>query len=121
MATIVICLILVVICIVGIRSMINRTAHGCCGGGGDNVKKVKVKDKNVSHYPYTCTVGVSGMTCSNCKKRVENAFNEKEGVYAVVDIAKAQAVIHMKEKMPEDEIMSTNWQSGYEPDGLKFS
>ena len=56
MATIVICLILVVICIVGIRSMINRTAHGCCGGGGDNVKKVKVEDKNVSHYPYTCTV-----------------------------------------------------------------
>ena len=121
MATIVICLILVVICIVGIRSMIIRTAHGCCGGGGDNVKKVKVKDKNVSHYPYTCTVGVSGMTCSNCKKRVENAFNEKEGVYAVVDLAKAQAVIHMKEKMPEDEIMSTIWQSGYEPDGLKFS
>lgn len=121
MATIVICLILVVICIVGIRSMISRTAHGCCGGGGDNVKKVKVEDKNVSHYPYTCTVGVSGMTCSNCKKRVENAFNEKEGVYAVVDLAKAQAVIHMKEKMPEDEIMSTIWQSGYEPDGLKFS
>ena len=101
--------------------MINRTAHGCCGGGGDDVKKVKVEDKNVSHYPYTCTVGVSGMTCSNCKKRVENAFNEKEGVYAVVDLAKAQAVIHMKEKMPEDEIMSTIWQSGYEPDGLKFS
>ena len=27
----------------------------------------------------------------------------------------------LKEKMPEDEIMSTIWQSGYEPDGLKFS
>ena len=54
MATIVICLILVVICIVGIRSMINRTAHGCCGGGGDNVKKVKVEDKN---RPFTAGNG----------------------------------------------------------------
>lgn len=78
MATIVICLILVVICIVGIRSMISRTAHGCCGGGGDNVKKVKVEDKNVSHYPYTCTVGVSGMTCSNCKRELRMHLTKKK-------------------------------------------
>ena len=49
-------------------------------------------------------------------------LTDKERVaFKVVDLAKAQAVIHMKEKMPEDEIMSTIWQSGYEPDGLKFS
>lgn len=78
MATIVICLILVVICIVGIRSMINRTAHGCCGGGGDNVKKVKVEDKNVSHYPYTCTVGVSGMTCSIAKRELRMHLTKKK-------------------------------------------
>lgn len=120
MATVIICLILVVICVIGIRSMINRTAHGCCGGGSDDVKKVKVEDKNLEHYPYTCTVKVNGMTCSNCKKRVENAFNETDGIYAIVDLKKSQAVIHMKERLPEDEILSRIWQSGYEPDGLNY-
>ena len=58
-----------------------RVSNGCCGTG-DDVKKVKAEDTDVSHYPYHFEVEVEGMTCSQCKKRVENAFNEKKGFYA---------------------------------------
>ena len=77
MSTIIICAILVVICFFGIRSSMKRVSNGCCGTG-DDVKKVKAEDTDVSHYPYHFEVEVEGMTCSQCKKRVENAFKRKE-------------------------------------------
>ena len=77
MSTIIICAILVVICFFGIRSSMKRVSNGCCGTG-DDVKKVKAEDTDVSHYPYHFEVEVEGMTCSQCKKRVENAFNRKK-------------------------------------------
>lgn len=85
MSTIIICAILVVICFFGIRSSMKRVSNGCCGTG-DDVKKVKAEDTDVSHYPYHFEVEVEGMTCSQCKKRVENAFNEKKGFYAKVNL-----------------------------------
>lgn len=115
MSTAVICLLLVVICYAGIRSSVKRIAHGCCGSGGDDVKKIKVKDKELSHYPFTCKIEVDGMTCSNCKKRVENAFNEQEGFFAVADLKEKRAVIHMKNKISEDEIRRIIKKAGYQP------
>lgn len=115
MATAIICAILIVLCFIGVRSTVKRAANGCCGSGGDDVKKVKVKDKDLSHYPFTVRIEVDGMTCSNCKKRVENAFNEQEGVFAVVDLANKLAVIHMKEQIPESDIKGTIRKSGYMP------
>lgn len=59
MSTIIICAILVVICFFGIRSSMKRVSNGCCGTG-DDVKKVKAEDTDVSHYPYHFEVEVSG-------------------------------------------------------------
>ena len=85
MSTIIICAILAVVCFFGIRSSMKRVSNGCCGTG-DEVKKVKAEDTDVSHYPYHYEVEVEGMTCNQCKKRVENAFNEKKGFYAKVNL-----------------------------------
>lgn len=115
MATAVICGILILICFAAVKSTVKRVAHGCCGTGGDTVKKIKVRDRDLSHYPYTCTIEVEGMTCSNCKNRVENAFNEQEGVYAEVNLKKKTVQIHTKEPLAEDEIRRTILRSGYEP------
>lgn len=67
MSTIIICAILVVICFFGIRSSLKRVSNGCCGTG-DDMKKVKAEDTDVSHYPYHFEVEVEGMTCSQCKR-----------------------------------------------------
>lgn len=115
MSTAIICGILIIVCIIGIRSSVKRVAHGCCGSGGDEVKKVKVQDKDLTHYPYHCSLEVNGMTCSNCKKRVENAFHERDGFYAVADVKKNLVTIHMKEKVSPEELKRMVRKAGYEP------
>ena len=99
MSNIIICAILVVICFFGIRSSMKRVSNGCCGTG-DDVKKVKAEDTDVSHYPYHFEVEVEGMTCSQCKKRVENAFNEKKGFYAKVNLKQKKAEVYTKDRSP---------------------
>lgn len=113
MATAIVCGIILIACFIGIKSAVGRVAHGCCGSGTDSVKKVKTTDKDASHYPYLCEIEVEGMTCSNCKKHVENAFNEKEGFWAKVNLEKKIATIHMKEDVPEYEIRSIISKAGY--------
>ncbi len=119
MSTAIICGILIVICYFGIRSTIKRAKYGCCGSGGSEVRKMKGADKNISHYPYTRTLEVEGMTWSNCKQRVENAFNSREGLYASVDLKKNLAVIHMKEQIQEDELKEMVRKAGYTPGKIK--
>ncbi len=115
MSTAIICIILAVLCFFGVRSTIRRTKYGCCGGGGGEEKKVKVTDKDVSHYPYSSIVEVDGMTCGKCKNRVENAFNSQDGVFASVDLDKRQAVIRMKKQMSGDELKDIVKKAGYMP------
>ena len=113
MSTIIICAILVVICFFGIRSSMKRVSNGCCGTG-DDVKKVKAEDTDVSHYPYHFEVEVEGMTCSQCKKRVENAFNEKKGFYAKVNLKQKKAEVYTAIRSPySGEIRDMVRRSGY--------
>ena len=115
MATVLICVVLAALCVVGVKSIMKRSVSGCCGGGGDMVKKVKVKDKDLSNYPYKYKVDIDGMTCGNCKKRVENAFNEKEGCCCHVELSEKSGKIYSKAQLSESEILDTIIQIGYFP------
>ena len=95
-----------------------RVSNGCCGTG-DDVKKVKAEDTDVSHYPYHFEVEVEGMTCSQCKKRVENAFNEKKGFYAKVNLKQKKAQVYAKEQISTQEIQGIVRRSGYDPGTCK--
>lgn len=63
----------------------SKRGGGCCGEHEAAEKSVAIKDKNKSHYPYCVDLSISGMICSNCAKRVENALNSIEGAWATVD------------------------------------
>ena len=111
-STFIICLILVIFVIIGIRSMKKRAASGCCDTG-DTVKRVKVKDKDKSHYPYKTVLKVYDMHCQNCAIRIENAFNSQEGFYAKVDTDKNVVNILSKEKKDADVLIDMVTQAGY--------
>lgn len=96
--TIVICLILLFLGIYSIKSYARKLSRGCCGAGGDAVKRHRVSDRNKSHYPYELTLYIGGMSCQNCAVRVENALNAIDGVWASVDLKKSQAVVRTKEE-----------------------
>lgn len=120
MATGIICVVLIVICIFGIKSTVKRFAYGCCGSGQDAVKKIPCRDPEISHYPFSCIVSVEGMSCKNCVGRVENAFHESDNFFAEADLGKQQVKIHMKEKVTEQELRRIIRGAGYTPGDCGF-
>lgn len=114
MATAIIVVILVLICIFSLKSYLKKLRGGCCGAGGDGPeKKVKVADRNKEHYPYQATAEIDGMVCGNCATRVENALNSIDGVWAKVDLSKKQAAILSKQPLDEQEVRSAVRGQGY--------
>lgn len=99
--------------LIALKGTMKRMLHGCCGGGGPRTKRVKVSDKNPSHYSFLVTLSIEGMTCSACALRVENALNSMEGVWAKVNLPKKTAAVRTKEKPEESEIRQAVSYAGY--------
>ncbi len=108
MGTLIIVAVIAVVVIIGIRSTMKRATSGCCSTGDkEEVKKVKVEDRDISHYPYTAVLDVDGMMCSGCATKVDNALNSLKGVYAKTDLSKKKTTVHMKEKLEETTLRRT--------------
>lgn len=114
-STIVICAVLLAICVYAVISYRKKIKSGCCGSGGDAVKRVRPKDTKAENYAHKVDVYISGMTCENCAARVENAFNEKDGFMAKVNLRKKCAEIWCKSEPDENELRQTVMRSGYSP------
>ena len=56
---------------------------------------------------------IDGMTCSNCVRRVENALNQLDGVWAQVDLSSRKAAVRMKQPLPEDTLRDAVRAAGY--------
>ena len=88
-----------------IGMMRKKLLHGgsCCGEHEAPDAKVKVADKNISHYDHHYELTIEGMVCSNCATRVENALNRNDGIYAKVDLGNKRAVVHSKRELTKDD------------------
>ena len=107
--TIIICVILVIIICIGIRSTKKRATSGCCGSS-ETIKKVRVKDKNKEHYPYKAVLKVYDI---HCVHTIENAFNSQEGFNAKVNTEDNTVTILSKQQHPIDELINTLSNVGY--------
>ena len=113
MATIIICIVLILICAFGIFSYVKRLSKGCCGSSDDKVKRLKPQDTDKSHYPYCYQLRIDGMTCKNCAARIENAFNGTGDYYAEVDLNKKIGKIRAKTEAAETEMRRVVARCGY--------
>ena len=115
MGTIIVLLVLAIIVVCAILSIRKRIKYGsaCCGTHDAAPKTIKVKDKNKAHYPYTYTLTVDGMHCSNCARRVENALNVKEGVWAKVDLEKKSVLVRAKSQLKWEDFSTLINEAGY--------
>ncbi len=116
-STAILVLVLLVLCLFAVRKYIGNLRHGCCGGGPDE-DRVKVADKNTAHYPYTVTLKVEGMHCSNCTDRVENALNRLDGVWAKVSLKRGEAIVLTKGRIEDDTLRQTVARAGYKVTGI---
>ena len=118
MANIIIVLLLAAAVGYGIYSFIHHLRHGggcCCGEHEAAAKKVRVADRDRSHYPHRLVLGVDGMTCQNCQRHVENALNAMPGTWAAADLAAQQVSILTKETPDEAAIRQAIRDAGYLP------
>lgn len=106
----VITVILVAVLIFALNGARKRLKHGCCGG---SEVKIRPRDKKISRYTYKTRVYISGMTCSHCKTRVENSFNEKADCAARVSLKKGCATVWTKFCPDDDFFNDTLNKCGY--------
>lgn len=111
--------LLILICVFAVKGSAKRMIYGCCGGR-DVEKKKKVADRDPSHYPYCAQIRVEGMSCNHCRIRVENSFNELNGVWAEVSLKEKQATVRMKNKIEEAALRRAVEKAGYEFGEIKW-
>ena len=99
MGTAIIVIILLLLCVYAGYSYRKKLRYGggCCGEHDAMETKVKVADRNKKHYSYQVILSIDGMTCSNCSRRVENALNQQEGMWAKVDLGSQKATVLLKQ------------------------
>lgn len=110
--TVIIVLILVAIAVLSVMSYVKKLRSGCCGASDEKVKRVRVADRDKSHYPYSVVLTVDGMVCGNCAARVENALNALDGVWASADVEHGTVAVRMKQAPEERLLRSTVNQIG---------
>ncbi|MEY8338344.1 heavy-metal-associated domain-containing protein [Lachnospiraceae bacterium 62-35] len=114
MSTAVICLLLIGLAGVGAKSCVKRLVSGCCGASGRRrSKRIKVNDRNPGHYSCHKVLKIDGMACSNCAVTVENALNQREGLWAKVRLAEGEADVYMKQDMDDQELKDLIRSAGY--------
>lgn len=108
-------IVLAVIVACALWGTIHRIRHGssCCGGHDPAPKKIKASDTNRNHYSFTYSLSVDGMHCSNCARRIENAFNRKDGLWAKADIGQKKVDLLTKQEISESECREIVSGAGY--------
>lgn len=112
MATAIIIILLILICIFSVKSYMKKLAHGCCGAGGDDEKASEIK-ADLSEYKYKYTVKIGGMSCKNCAAKIENIFSRKDGLYVKADFKSGTAEIYSNADVSEFTIRQTVVGLGY--------
>ena len=90
-----------------------KSGGGCCGDRPETLRKTPVKDHNRAHYPYEAELQIGGMTCENCARRVENALNSLDGVWATVRIDSHTAHLRLKAEPDMEQLREAVRQAGY--------
>ena len=108
---IIIVLILIAILIPAVKSSIThmKGEGECCGGPAERPIKKKLKGSPIS----TMMVHIDGMSCDNCRIRVENRLNELDGVSAKVNLKKKEAKVSLYRSVDEQTIRNAVEKAGY--------
>lgn len=66
-------------------------------------------------------IGIEGMSCEHCRKRIENKLNSLPGVKAQVDLQKALAVVQADPMVPDEMLVQAIEEAGYQVKEIKES
>lgn len=112
MATIVVGVILVIALFFALKGVLAhwRGEGSCCGGAEIAAPpKKELRGKIVGRK----TIHIEGMTCVNCKIRVEQSLDGIEGAVSHVNLHRNTAELQMTREVSDDEIRQALAGSGY--------
>ena len=112
MSTIII-IVLILICIYSIKSYMKELKSGCCGGEIDTIQKIKPQDTHIQNYSIHKHIVIEGMTCDNCKIRIQNAFHQKNGFLMKIDRSQGTSELYCKEDVSNKSIKKIIQDLGY--------
>jgi copper chaperone CopZ len=121
MTTAIIITVLVIFAVATVKSYAKKLASGCCGAGGDKEEKVAAADTDTANYPYCADVKIGGMHCQKCADRIENAFNKREGFYAIADFKGGTAKIYAKKKLTDFDVRSVVVGLDYSAESIEIA
>lgn len=105
---------LIVLACLGVAAMhiykLFKGETSCCGTEAPRVPEKKLSGPIVGEK----VVKISGMTCGNCKNRVEMLLDDIDGAAAQVNLHRNQATVKMTRDVSDDEIKTALAGSGYE-------
>lgn len=107
--------LLAVVVAAAVLVMRNRARRGsaCCGERDEAPARVRVADRDKSHYPYETELSIGGMTCENCAIKVENALNALPGTWAAVSIGSHAARVRTTGEPDIDAMRAAVREAGY--------
>lgn len=93
MGTVIVGLILIMTAIFALRGTLKHMSGkgGCCGGGS----QPKVRKEKLKKVKETKIFKIEGMSCDNCRKRIENELNSMDQVNAKVSLKRKEAVVKL--------------------------
>jgi len=111
MGTALIGLTLVVVIIFSLKGTLKhmKGEGGCCGGSPEP----KVKGKRLKEIKETKVFHIEGMSCDNCRKRIENELNSIDQVNARVSLKNKEAVIKLGTDVDEEILIQHIEKLGY--------
>lgn len=117
-ANIIIIAIIIVICVIGIKSTIAHTKGegGCCGGGSNTIEDKPEKLDKVICVKY---IGIEGMKCENCRIRVQNKLNSLSNINAKVNLKKSEAVVKLGADISDEKLIEAVETAGYKVSEIK--
>lgn len=107
---IIIAVILIIVVLGLLRSKKHFSGGGCCETGS---KTIRTHKKLTEPVIGTRVLTVKGMTCENCRARVENAINHYNGVVCKVDLKKKTATVSFSQPIEDSLLKQTVEKLGY--------
>ena len=110
MENIIIIGVLIVLVVIGFQSTIKhfKGKSGCCGGSSTVISK-----KKLNHVIGKKIITVEGMTCENCKNRVERYINEIDGIAGKVNLKKKELTVIYEKEISDEDIKAVIEKAGY--------
>lgn len=117
MGTYIVVAILVIAIVFAVRGSMKhvRGEGACCGGGS----LPKVKAQRIRQCVAVKRIVIEGMSCDNCRKRVENSLNELNQVSARVSRKDNTATVKLGEHVPDEALRGAIEKAGYKVSSIR--